>query len=333
MDGGVRSGTLKGGLVHPSNTLAANFGSMMSVAANPNAYTRSDIAFAPAAGTISRSDISFAAADQSVNTVAGDFVALGFLAGQNIRVVSGTTLNLWQGTILSVATHKLVVQVQAVLLANIATGFANVVTEAAGAAMVIIGGFANNVTTTAGNFLTAGFLPGMTVVVSGSASNNVTAKILTVAALTMTLTGTVLTTEAAGAAMTLTASADDAAFFVGVPTGYIAIGLLLNEQGQRTFSPARPGYVPNEEHCSVVSRGRVRIWSWDSSALCTGALAVPVVGCRVVYSKTTGNLAFLTAGTSVPTGYAQLQGVVVNCGLSPNGIPSAEIDLAMPVAT
>ncbi len=116
-----------------------------------------------------------------------------------------------------------------------------------------------------------------------------------------------------GAIMSILASgtaADDAAFYVGYPSGsgFMIIGALLNEQGVMENDPAKPNFLFNEEPATVVVKGRLRYSSYGSSA--SGAIA-PIPGCRVVFQDTTGILNFLPAGTSVPAGYHQLQAAVI----------------------
>jgi hypothetical protein len=65
----------------------------------------------------------------------------------------------------------------------------------------------NSVNTAAGNFLTAGFVAGQWVTISGSVSNNVNGLISTVTALKMVLTNVVVTAEADANSITLSASA------------------------------------------------------------------------------------------------------------------------------
>lgn len=75
----------------------------------------------------------------------------------------------------------------------------------------------DTITSTTTNFVTAGFVAGDGITVSGSTSNDGTYTIATVAATTITLiAGDTLTTEAAGASVTITAFADRIDFGAGV---------------------------------------------------------------------------------------------------------------------
>jgi hypothetical protein len=295
--GDVRDLALRPGFIAAGNTQLATFGVVVSMPPGA-AMTRTDIAFAPASASISRSDLSFSAADQSVRTVAGDFGAGGFAAGQNVRIVSGSALNAWTGTILAVTATKLTVRVLG----------PGVVTEAAGAGIVIIGGFGNVLTTVAGNFLTSGFLECMRLSITGSASNNLTAEILTVSALSMTLGGVVLVTEAAGATVVLAGLPDPSAFYVGIPSSYVPVGVLLNEAGVRQNDPGKPSYILPEMPITVATRGKLRYGAIDSAFF--GALPAPVSGARVVANNTTGAIGLMAAGAVVPATHTRLQAVV-----------------------
>ena len=125
------------------------------------------------------------------------------------------------------------------------------------------------------------------------------------------------------------AGADDSAFIVGYPngSGYVIAGPLLNEQGVRENDPAKPNYLFNEQPATVVSRGRLLYTTYGSSV--AGAIA-PVMGARVCFNNTTGEINFLPAGTTVPAGYTQLQAAVVNVYSFTNQI---DIDFFIPQAS
>jgi hypothetical protein len=139
-----------------------------------------------------------------------------------------------------------------------------------------------------------------------------------------------------GSVMTVNPAGDQAAFYVGNPTTtYSVIGILLNEQGVRMNDPAKPTYIMNEMPATVVVGGRVWINSWDTTF--AGALAVPVVGCRVIYRMASastvlvgGMIGFLAAAGAIPGTHAQLNAAVVGV----NGITgSCDLDLHSPAAT
>lgn len=320
-EGSIRHVQTRPGFIAKENVNgSAIFGVMVSVAPGVT-LTRSDISFAPAAATIARSDISFAVADQSINTAAGSFVAAGFVAGQVIRV-TGSVLNNIVGTVVSVAALKMVVVVNG----------PGIETEGAGAVITILGGIENSVNTVAGNFITSGFLPGMTLTITGSALNNFSGgKIVSVTATKMILAGINLVTEAAGAADTLAGLPDQDALYVGIPPGYTPIGVILNEESVRLFDAEKPNFILNEQPATVAVRGRLAYQTFDQTFL--GALVVPVVGCRVVCSNTTGAIGLLAAGAAVPAGYTQVKAAVVT--VTPFGPPlkSVDLDLFMPVAS
>ena len=321
-EGSIRHVQTRPGFIAKDNLNgSAIFGVIVSVAPGVT-LARSDISFAPAAATIARSDISFAVADQSINTVAGSFVASGFVAGQTIRV-SGSANNNFVAVVVSVAALKMIVQLDSGL---------GVVTEGAGAAITILGAIENSVNTVAGNFITSGFVPGMTLTITGSALNNFSGgKIVSVTATKMILAGINLVTEAAGAADTLAGLPDQDALYVGIPAGYTPIGVILNEESVRLFDDVTPNYIKNEQPATVAVRGRLAYQTFDQNFL--GFLTVPVVGCRVICNNATGAIGLLAAGAAVPSGYTQVKAAIVT--VTPFGPPlrSVDLDLFMPVAT
>lgn len=138
-----------------------------------------------------------------------------------------------------------------------------------------------------------------------------------------------------GAVMSVNPAGDQAAFYVGNPTGtYTVVGILLNEQGVRENDPAKPNYIMNEMPATVVTRGRLWMASWDTTF--AGALATPVVGCRVVYRIASasatlyaGQIGFLAAGAGIPATHLQVQAAVMSVTVT----QGADIDFFIPVAT
>ena len=84
--------------------------SELANAAGLNGSERLAVSRLSASVTLTRTDISAAASDNSINTVAGDFVAGGFTVGKNIKVTGFTgdvANNIFSGTLTAVATGKL----------------------------------------------------------------------------------------------------------------------------------------------------------------------------------------------------------------------------------
>lgn len=69
--------------------------------------------------TYTRTDISFANADNSINTVAGNFITAGFVVGQEI-VISGSVSNNFYGIISTVAALKIVLTAATTLVDEVA---------------------------------------------------------------------------------------------------------------------------------------------------------------------------------------------------------------------
>jgi hypothetical protein len=137
-----------------------------------------------------------------------------------------------------------------------------------------------------------------------------------------------------GSVLTINPAGDEAAFYVGNPTGtYTVVGILLNEMGVRMNDPAKPTYIMNEMNATAVVRGRLWIAAWDTTF--AGALATPTVGCRVVYRMVTaganpaGQIGFLAAAGGVPGTHVQVQAMVLNYSVN----QGADIDFFIPTAT
>jgi hypothetical protein len=131
--------------------------------------------------------------------------------------------------------------------------------------------------------------------------------------------------------VTLAGLTDAQAFYVGVPTGYLAVGVLLNEQSIRLFDDQHPGFILNEQPATVAMRGRLAYQTFDTNF--AGALAAPAVGCRIVYNKASGVIGLLAAGAAIPATHAQLQAAITT--VTPWGPPlkAVILDLFMPVAS
>ena len=144
--------------------------------------------------------------------------------------------------------------------------------------------------------------------------------------------GNVDGTAVFGCVMSVVASgagSDDNAFYVGLPgSAYTVMGVLLNEQGVQENDPAKPNYLNNEQMCTIVSRGRLIYTSYDLTA--PGSLAAPFVGCRVIFSNSTGLIGFIAKGASVPVGYTQLQAAVINID---SFTQQMDLDIFIPVAS
>ena len=136
-----------------------------------------------------------------------------------------------------------------------------------------------------------------------------------------------------GCVMSVNLAGDDDAFYVGNPAGaFTVMGVLLNEQGVRENDPAKPTYIMNEMPCTVVTRGRLWYMQWDTNF--AGAIALPTVGCRIVFrwvylaaASYAGELGFGAAAMAVPGTHSQVQAAVINYNVA----LGADIDFFIPV--
>lgn len=114
-----------------------------------------------------------------------------------------------------------------------------------------------------------------------------------------------------------TESTDRTAFIPGVSgTGTVA-GVLIADPSIMKVDPTMNDYYFASRPATVLTFGLVQFASWDTTV--TGAVT-PDLGCVVVFSNTTGQIGFLAAGSSAPSGYTKLTGASVYEAGGPNGV-------------
>lgn len=119
-------------------------------------------------------------------------------------------------------------------------------------------------------------------------------------------------------------SGDNTAFAIGKPSGYVARGIIMANNGVMQNEPAKSGYMLQDIPVTVLYEGTFRNLTWTKTQ--TGAID-PVVGCQIIYRATTGGTAgcdigaleFLPAGAAIPTSFAAFPGYVAEY-TSQNGV-------------
>ena len=107
----------------------------------------------------------------------------------------------------------------------------------------------------------------------------------------------------------------DGEFFMGIPTGYASMGLLIYEAGIAQNDPARLGvtvgeYLPGQP-ITIMQFGQ--IWMATFTTVALGAIQ-PTLGAVVIVNTTTGDIEFLPNGAlvgQVPSGFALLPQVTI----------------------
>lgn len=127
-------------------------------------------------------------------------------------------------------------------------------------------------------------------------------------------------------------------FINGVASGRIVRGILIADPNIMANDPGMNNLYYEGRPASVAVFGPIEISKYDLS------LAAPVLGSKVLFNNTTGEIAFVGSATEVPSGYTQLDASILEIDL-PNGIAiwlnypvvaatsTALVDVANPVLT
>lgn len=107
------------------------------------------------------------------------------------------------------------------------------------------------------------------------------------------------------------------AFKVGKTTDGVIVGMLIADPSIMKADPTMNDYYFAGRPATICTFGLVQMAEWDTDV--TGAVT-PALGCVVVVNNTTGEIGFLAAGSSAPTGYTALTGVKVYDVDGPNGV-------------
>lgn len=123
-----------------------------------------------------------------------------------------------------------------------------------------------------------------------------------------------------GNIMCVNKAADVEELLVGaqVDANSIIVGPLMNDQAVRMFDPAKPNWKMNGMPATVVREGTLLYNKWNKTA--TNSID-PVMGCRIIANNSTGEIQFLPAGNAVPSGWAQINAVIVDVDTF-NGVAS-----------
>jgi hypothetical protein len=147
-------------------------------------------------------DITFASSDNSINTISGNFLAAGFLAGQLISVTGSVFNNIVDGFVTFVDTNKIIIS-DTILLVD--ESDLNTITITYASLTFLASDNSINLSVPATSFLTLGFAVNQFVTVTGSTFNNVTGRIFSLTDTKMILIDCIITDEADTDVVTITA--------------------------------------------------------------------------------------------------------------------------------
>ena len=113
------------------------------------------------------------------------------------------------------------------------------------------------------------------------------------------------------------AAADDTSAFVpGVPSGNILRGVAVWDDAIAQNAPAHPDTYLAGMPCAALNHGFMWLEGWAKTA----ASAIdPVIGCKVIYNQTSGEIQFLASTGSAPSGWAVLDSASVREVNADNG--------------
>lgn len=94
------------------------------------------------------------------------------------------------------------------------------------------------------------------------------------------------------------AATQDGCFYMGIPTDYVPMGLVLYSAGIAMNDPAKPNYYLETSPITVMQGGQMWLHTWGLTQV--GAIA-PRVGCVVICENATGLLEFQMVGCTAPS--------------------------------
>jgi hypothetical protein len=147
-------------------------------------------------------DLTFMSSDNSINTVSGNFLTAGFLAGQYISVSGSVFNNFTNGIITSVTTTKIILS-GTTTITNESDTNSITITYASLTFLAIDNSVNLNVPGV--SWLALGFAAGQYIVITGSASNDGSGYIRSVTATKMVLNNLIVVNEADPRVVTFTA--------------------------------------------------------------------------------------------------------------------------------
>lgn len=129
--------------------------------------------------------------------------------------------------------------------------------------------------------------------------------------------GFVDATETNGLKFGLVVSAAPAtpdSFTKGCASGNVVRGVCVFDDAIAQNAPAHPDKYLCGLPCAALNHGFMWIGSWTKTA--TGAVD-PAIGGKVIYNTTSGIIEFVASATTVPTGWAALDGASIR-GVDPD---------------
>ena len=88
-------------------------------------------------------------------------------------------------------------------------------------------------------------------------------------------------------------SSGDGSFYMGIPSGYVARGIIKYDAGVAGNDPAKPNYMLQGVPITLVFRGTLWFYSWDTTLAGSGT---PQIGGTLAVQNSTGVIDFLPYG-------------------------------------
>jgi hypothetical protein len=118
-------------------------------------------------------------------------------------------------------------------------------------------------------------------------------------------TSTDVQTATFGVVMSGNPTGTNGEFFCGIPSNYIAMGIIQYNAGIAMIDSAKPYSYIAGQPLTLISRGSVWFATWGKTQ--PGAID-PTIGCVVICNNTTGAIEFQPLGATAPTGWTVLSG-------------------------
>lgn len=93
---------------------------------------------------------------------------------------------------------------------------------------------------------------------------------------------------------------DDSQYYCGIPSGYVAVGIILYHAGIAMNDPAKPDSFLSTQPATIMNCGNMWLAHWGKTA--PGSID-PRIGSVVIANNTSGLIEFMPQGSTAPTGW------------------------------
>lgn len=113
------------------------------------------------------------------------------------------------------------------------------------------------------------------------------------------------------------AGSPDGKMYCGIPSTYVPSGILVYHAGIAQNDPAKPDSFINGQPFTVMYEGTIWLSNWVKVS---PFKTVPQITDQVLCDNTTGQIAFIDVGASVPTGYTAIGARVASVSADTSGV-------------